>query len=424
MAIINYRNILYTIIYSILYIICYLEFLNPNFDYAGFEINHFSYFTINLSIIIILIPCLFIRSDLKLSTIISIFIYVLIYIPTIISFELMLKVGLMHVLTIQITFAVCMVLLFLSDRIVLSIPKLSVNVPFKIILFIIILFSVYLLFKYRSNLQLVSFDKVYELRKDNNKLGDDLITRYLSSWLFNVFIPIALAYSLINRNKIYFIIGTLSCVVIYAATAAKSAILLPIIYIAIYYGLRKNYNKLLSVFLKYLSISMLIILYIGFNIFSSIILSRTIGNGGKLMYWYYDFFSNHQYTYYNHVNMVNLIFNNYPYGNLDVGQVIGQNYWGDDNSNANFWATDGIAGLGIYGVYIITIVLFAYFILINNITKNANQIFVLMCFLPFILYLTNGSFFSSMLTGGGGILTMFFYLINFRNTKDENINVV
>jgi hypothetical protein len=132
---------------------------------------------------------------------------------------------------------------------------------------------------------------------------------------------------------------------------------------------------------------------------------RTLSIGGLLNVMYFNFFSSHPYTYFSHVNIINFFTGIYPYGNKGLGQVVGSYFLSDDlNANANFWATDGIASLGVVGILLISILVYYFLVLINGVSKGLNIVFVSLVFIPLIGSLLNTSFFSTLLTGGGFLL--------------------
>lgn len=207
----------------------------------------------------------------------------------------------------------------------------------------------------------------------------------------------------------------------YMILASKLVLLLPLIILVFYKILNKiNIISFFRFSIKYLIVLSILVLVIDYFFrndnaivyLASLLFLRTIGNGGLLNFWYYDFFANHPFTYFSHINFINFLGNGYPYGNDGLGKVVGTYYWASDmNANANFWATDGIASSGIYGVLIISIVLFVLLIIIDNITNLNENNFSILILLPFIASLTNTSLFSSLLTGGLFINIFIFYFL-------------
>jgi len=135
---------------------------------------------------------------------------------------------------------------------------------------------------------------------------------------------------------------------------------------------------------------------------------RSYGMGGALTGVYGEYFSTHPYTYYSHVNVVGL-FIPYPY-KLSVGEEVGFDLMGRWlNANANFWATDGIAAAGYAGVVLIGVIVGAFLVFCNGTMKSEIRRLAFISFIPFIMSVSNSSFFTSLFTGGGGVLLVLLY---------------
>lgn len=419
-------NIACTLLYCVAFMLCYVFFLNKHFEYAGFTYYPKNFLFILLAVFIAIIPIRFFSGYKAISSFICIFIYTVLYIPIITTFALGSNLSMLHILGIQLIFMLCMIVLFQADKFtiktkykLLSSKKISRNMLFKAVLWLTILSTIYVLYIYRGNLRFVSFDQeVYELRFANQVLGEGLVIRYLLAWLSNLFIPICLAYGLVYKKRVYFLVSTAACIIIYMATGSKGIILFPLIFAGLYL-LKKvvSFSKLYLLFTSFLAlllIALLLTYRFSYTLFfaMSMLSFRTIGTGGYLTMWYYDFFSTHPKTYYSHINAVNAITDSYPYGDAGIGQVIGQHYWVNSmNANANFWATDGIAALGLPGIFIATICLFIFLVICNSISKSINKTFVMLAFVPFIYFILNTSLFSSLLSGGAIFLAIFIFLL-------------
>lgn len=407
----------YASLYSFSFVIAYIYFLNFHQEYYGFVINRIMDYRIIYTFMISLIPLYFYNGYKSISSGIAIFIYILLYVPSIFTFYFSLKSDNYQEIYINVVFCFSMSLFFLVDKINLKTFRVKETIQPIHVLLMTSCLTLYVLFIYRNNLRIVGFEDVYDLRRENDVYGKSIVEIYLTAWLYNVMLPLCLTFGIMLQKKISFIIGMVGCFVMYISTGSKASLLLPIIYIGIYFLIRNNYKQIFKNSLKYLSLLILLLTQIEFSFFSSLLLSRTIGNGGLLTYKYFDFFSTNPNTYFSHINIINKITNNYPYEDSMVGQVVGREYWGPTmNANANFWATDGLASLGLYGVPIISIIFCFFLIFLNSITRKQNQLFILLCCLPFILNITNTSFFSSLLTGGGFLIVIFFMT---QNTKDQ-----
>jgi hypothetical protein len=85
------------------------------------------------------------------------------------------------------------------------------------------------------------------------------------------------------------------------------------------------------------------------------------------------------------------------------------------NANANFWATDGIASLGIFGVLLISIFFSFFLILLNALTELRKNNLHILVLIPFLISLTNTSLFSSFLTGGLFLVILLFVFLQTPN---------
>jgi hypothetical protein len=418
-------NLSVALVFAAAYMACYVYFLSFQFGYMGFSLYPRSSAILALSVFICLVPVLCYRGLRAMSSALAVFTYVLLYVPIILTFALGSSRSLEETLLIQLTFMACMCLLFMTDVIVVRNP-FDLHTKLELIEWVFVLTiisSLYVLFVYRSNLRLVSFAEVYEQRAANEELGAGLLIRYLSSWLYTVLIPLCLAYGLVTKKYKYFAVGAAACLSLYLATAAKSAVVLPLIYAGVFGLFARNRLRLIyPLLLGTLSLVMCVLLTVTDTssvafVISSLVLMRTVGSAGLLTTRYYDFFATHPHTTYTHVNLVKMISGAYPYGNLQVGQVVGQYYFAADmNANANFWAMDGIAALGLPGVAVSSVLCALLFMLMNSATRGYNKLFVVLCFLPFLVSLFNTSLLSSIWSGGG-LFLMLFFVLNKRNPK-------
>lgn len=410
-------NLCVALLYVLVYQWCYVSFLYYYFEYVGYDLFHREPAFLFASLAIAVLPVLCYRGIRAVSSAIAVLVYLLLYVPIILSFGLGSSKPVDEIVLIQLMFMTGMAMLFLADAVVIRNPlKLDVGVDLMpAALAMTVLSTAYILFVYRGSLQFASFGQdIYLARDTNASLGGGLVTRYVSSWLLTVFVPLCLAFGLSARRHRYTISGTLACLILYMATANRLMILLPFILLSLYLLLRQRLSAMLPLLTAALSLliaGLVAVAQPGGAAFlpAAIVLNRTIGNGGQLAVAYYDFFSFYERTGYSHVNGLNLLTRPYPYGDLGVGQVVGQFYWSPwMNANASFWATDGIAAMGVPGVAIISIATALLFVVMNSVTQRYDRLFAFLCFLPFATTLLNQALFSSFWSGGAFFLILFF----------------
>ncbi len=406
------------ILYSILFYIGYQEFLYGAYLYAGFDL-----FEVRLedtywklyTLLLIIIPIFFYMGVKQISSFLSIFIYYVLYIPIVITFYLASDNKAEYIMFLQSLFCFGMSLLFLADR--FGNVKVRIALPtgldvFKIVLVLTWIGTAYIAFIYRGSLKFSSYEDVYIQRSATAALGDDLFTAYIGAWLANVFIPVSATYGLFSKKYVYFFSSMLGSLIFYMATADKSILLFPLMIFAIYRFLK---NRNLSTAFSAIGLGLIGVMIISLifirSLFSALFWMRTLGNGGMLTNYYHKYFENHPKTYYSHINVINAISKDYPYGNNSLGQMVGREYWSYDmNANANFWATDGIASIGDWGIIVSSVILFFIFIVFNRIGSSYNKVFLLCILIPYTSILLNQSLFSSLVTGGGFLILLFLSL--------------
>ncbi len=301
-----------------------------------------------------------------------------------------------------------------------KIKPIKNKIPFNILLIAIILISIYTIAINYNNIQFVNFyvnsDELYDLRSQNSSLLSSGINGYLINWLSKVFYPLLLIICLSNANYIKGSIVIAASLLIFSITAGKIDFFMSLIIIAFYFILDKNPNYIKNYFYSSLIFTLLIISVLVLSIVdsefgfmtASILFMRTLSISGFLFAHYVQFFQNHPYTNFAHINFINAITNDYPYGDMPLGRAV---FYGGMNGNANFWIMDGVAGNGVLGVLLISIVFFFFLKFINRLKSTYDERLLYLFFLPFVISLTNVSFFTTLLTGGGIILILVLYFV-------------
>jgi len=405
------------LVYTLVYWRCYVVFLNPEFDYAGYSLYRRGTLFLVLSVALAVLPVVFYRGVKAVSSVIAIFVYFVLYVPIILTFALGSGQPLGRILLIETVFLCGMSLLFLADAVEIRNPvDLDSGRDLMPPVFLLtVVATAYMVAVYRGNLRLVSLNEaVYVQRAATESLGSGLLMRYASSWLSTVLIPLCFGYGLWLRRSIYVLAGFVGCVILYMAAAEKIMILLPFVYLGFFLMTRKGLARIYQRVGAALSVVMItlataaqwsrIVWFV-----AAILLSRTIGNGGLMASLYYDFFSFYPQTDYTHVHGLSALIHSNPYGELGLGQVVGQFYYSPDmNANASFWVTDGIAAIGLSGVLVVSLGCALLFVVLNTVTRQYNTLFATLCFLPFTIVLLNQSLFSSFWSGGAFLLLLFF----------------
>jgi hypothetical protein len=292
------------------------------------------------------------------------------------------------------------------------------------ILFLVLVAWVFAVFG--RNMSFLSFYDVYDLRSDAEDLLEGRNVNYALMLLSGAINPLLMAWGLFSRRYLFVAAGIFGQLLIYSSMGTKGS-LLSIVFIFSFYLLSRPGRipfglKLVgSVVIMLSALSMFNYLISGQNLDAdgnpflfmlfSVIFMRTFCINGVLTGQYFDFFSNNPETHYSHIKGVNW-FVHYPYANTP-GIEVGSFYSGDPtlDSTAHFWAADGLAAWGLAGVLLISVLCALVFWLLDSAAQRQNPRLatLVVCYVAFNL--SNISIFTSLLSGGLGLLILLLHLM-------------
>lgn len=273
-----------------------------------------------------------------------------------------------------------------------------------------------------GHLQLVGFEDVYKLRNENSELLQTGIVGYALANLAWAINPFLIAQGLIEKKKAVLAVGVVGQIVLYATLGHKGVLLSTVVVFGAYYAFLRRPVISAATISRVLVVlcAIPIIPYLaGFandqstigaalTQLMALLYMRTLGMVAAATGVYIDFFQTHPYTYYSHVNIVSA-FVHYPYQE-SLGEAIGFDLTGDElDANASFYATDGYAALGPYGVVLIGPIMGLFLSFANALCERSFRL-ACVAFVPFVMIVANTSLFTSLLTGGGLMLLLLTYL--------------
>ncbi len=140
----------------------------------------------------------------------------------------------------------------------------------------------------------------------------------------------------------------------------------------------------------------------------SIFHMRTLAVPALLESQYLAFFADNPLTLGSHVSGLKAII---PYVyDYDIPRTVGYYYYGDlVTSNVNFWAQDGIAGFGLPGLVGMSLLAAAVFWVLDSVAYRLPPPLVLTALSCVLLSFANTSLFTTLLTGGLGLLVLAFW---------------
>lgn len=271
-----------------------------------------------------------------------------------------------------------------------------------------------LFYFYGSSMKFVGIEDTYTQRFAGRDIDAPGIN-YIQSLFINGVCSFFMAYGLICKKWIWFIFGVIGCIVLYAITAAKTVVALPVVFLAVNYIITRSSQldpKIWWSIFVFGCIAVISTLTYNdstlFGLIAALFIFRTLAIPGLTLSQYYDLFSIDGYTWWSNVKGVSLIIDipaSYKGDPLwpSLGLLVGDRIYGvtDLNANANLWANDGVAAAGSFGIIVISLLLFIWLMLLDQSQRSWNKKFVMLTIIPFSFSLTNGSLFTSILSFGG-----------------------
>ncbi len=416
-----------------IYVACfqwvYIHYLYQTFDYFGFDYYPPATRYLALGWVLSLLPSLWIPIKLTRASQLA---YWVLYLTAIIpSMWVPLYVGLnpspeiaLVMLTLFAGFAI-LGTVYLVPVIPLGPARMRPENFWKLYAALGLAMALWIIIVFRSNLAVVSFWQVYELRDVASEMAEGNPVNYAFMLLTGAIAPFLIAWGLYHRRALLYVAGCLGQVLAYMAGGAKGSLLSIVFISGLYVLLTRKQQYPFAVKLMAAIVALVlgtVVTYLVAGVEAtpesapilfmavSLVFMRTFGIGGLMTAQYYDFFQRNPQTLYSHIKGVSS-FVQYPYANA-IGLEIGSFYTGNpmQDSTAHFWATDGLAAMGLPGVLLISVFCALVFWAIDCVAdRHGSRLGALIiCFAAFNI--ANISLFTSLLSGGLALLIVFMYL--------------
>tara|TARA_Y100001970_G_scaffold294333_1_gene450878 strand:- start:13394 stop:14701 length:1308 start_codon:yes stop_codon:yes gene_type:complete len=405
----------------------YILFLHLNFEsyavevfsYAYYFTNKPSFFYISLIFLIALLPVNFIKNKSSLYDFFIVIYYLLIYIPILIFILHMFSGDALNLFVILVSLFVstcfmCYITKFSPSNFSVNNKFLLRNETLQLINIITIFFAAAIIYNYWGNFQLVGLNQIYDLRLENSSINRVPLINYIVPWATSVLVPIHSILYLKFKKLFSLFSAAFLLLLIFMSVGAKIAFVTPLAVYFLYISKGKNLLSNLLYFFIIFNVLIFILPNTNEIIFyvKSLLYIRTFGISGWTFIAYYEYFNIHGPTFMSHVGFLNSIFDYYPYSEqYELGQLIGKYFYGspEANYNANYLVSDGIAGLGIYGIALVNILVSLFIFVISHLLKRYDDVIVLSFSTGFFTALTNAPFFVSLMTGGMLLMLLLFF---------------
>lgn len=226
-----------------------------------------------------------------------------------------------------------------------------------------------------SGLQVVGFSDIYALRAELELSG---VGRYaLSLYVFSIG-PMVLAIALFHRHLVLFILAASIYVLGYLFTFQKFVLLAPILVLLIWFSSKYIFfRRPAGLILIYAMPFFIATLWVALDLNGSaqmigLVSARMYAVPGQIFAHYVDFFDRHPHTLFSHITGVNW-FVEYPY-DQPIPLMI-RDYYPGGNQNANFWAQDAVAGMGIWAIPAVSLIFGIVLVLVNSVSSGLDPRF-------------------------------------------------
>lgn len=407
-----WSKMILTIIYLFVYDYLFHNFIFEQFGYLGIVYQPMSIPTMIAWLAFSIIPMSFYHGVVNISSYITFFLYLFVYIPFVHAIFVIPDISLLQKGIVSIVVCALFILYMNIGRRIKVLKDINITpkIPFKYIEALTILLSVIYIAVNINRMHFVNIftqqDILYDLRAQNaEEIGEGNIFAYLRGWLFGAFYPFLLVDYLKNKKWLSSLCILFGYIILFMVDMQKLTFFMPFALTALYYLIKLNVhticNRLHSFIIGFLILLSLVLMNLQENkvVFTvaSILILRTICVTGWLTQMYFIFFNDgNPFTHYSHINIVNTLTHNYPY---DVPLGVAVSYH-SQNANATFLLTDGFAAWGIVGIVIIGIIFYLFLEFANSISYNYKLEDLLVLFLPTVSYLLNVSFFTTLLSNG------------------------
>jgi hypothetical protein len=356
-------------------------------------------------ILVASVPMFFYKGFISIAGALSLFVYLLMYIPMIYVTYLIDMDSKMLCQLILFTFIIAC---FCTDNRYIYISKESdklKKIPFRFLEILTFLLIIFVLFAEGRSLSFVNILSQSDVMYENREAYSEsrlVIVGYLISWIRSAFLPVLLVYYLKTKNKYRYILSLFGYLIIFMLDMQKITFLMPYIISLCYLLTQKQYfEKRFHVYIiGFFSVVSIALISTLDNILSygiaAIFIMRTQCLESWLFPLYVSFFKYNPYTYYSHINIVNAITNYYPYKE-PLGIAVAEDRM---NANASFLITDGYAAAGIYGMFFIGLVFIIFKSIFNSVGLKYQRKYLVLTLFSAISSMLNVSLFTAIFSSG------------------------
>lgn len=410
-------SFIFLLAYKLILDFVYIKFVHEYYNYMGFSLD-FNIKKYIVSFIWFFVIFAILPKDINKPS--SVFLqlhFIIMIMPMFTTYALANESGIFLALCCIFFIMECLILRFMPSIKIIKI-KNSQCILYGIIICITAFVYISMI---RANglpsLEALNLNKVYQVRATTKY---PFLMGYLVPWQAKIINPFLITTSYINKNRKTLLGSIFLQLILYLITAQKSFLFIPLAIIIIIKIVEKNdFLKLGSLLAPIGSLGAFLTYKITGNIMiPSLFIRRLLFLPSQIKFYYYDFFSRNEFLYFSE-GLIGKVFGlTSPY-NIKTSHMIGLIYFNSIEMSANTgYLADAYANMGVFGMFIISILFSMILILIDSLGKNIKNKLIIGLSLFSILSLNDGALLTILLTGGLLLLLIILYL--YSNTKQES----
>jgi hypothetical protein len=420
-------HVLASLIYAASMYFAYSEYLYPQWGYYGFKFHEPDFADVAFAVALIVpVSMFFPRFIVSPSTVVLSILHCIFFVPAIVI-TLCLSASSIDqywwlLISLSGGFLIALSLVrFKAPQFDMAAGTVSKTATLVLVLAWLSLAGI-LVFVHGGNMKFASLEEVYEQRAASGGVMGSFLS-YATSLLGTFFSPTILSIGLTQKRYSYIALGAAGCILIYTINASRTLFLLPLAILLFYFAIRKGKSLLSCAAIVPLFFALAVYLIVenrsatdaGGNL-AIYFVFRNLSLPGLTLSQYYDVFSANGFTYWSHVKGISLVVpppEAFATDRLwpNLGYIIGDRVYGVPklNANANLFSGDGAAAAGSLGVLVISTIFGTWLRLLDGLSAKWNRNLVLLTAVPIAVQLTNGHFFTMLISFGGALLMLLLY---------------
>lgn len=410
--------LLFIILVRISLDLSYIWVISPKFSYSGF-ITQIDFVKLFESYVFILFFGLIIPNKIKKpSDCLVIMLFLVTILPTL-SLYAMKGEARSYTYMIIMAFSIITVIAMRNNTSI-KIVRLKGGQTLAVIfsVFAVLIVTISLISKEGLQYFNLDIERVYEFRRTVSAVINVGIFGYVNTWVFKVFNPALLVWSIYKKRPFLFLTSIGLQVLFFAISSHKSVLFFPLLIILVYLFVEKS-HALHYIYIGLLGVIIgtgLLAIYTDLTFPASLLIRRLFYVPAQLNYAYYDFFSNA-----GHVYLTTSIFSlvlEYPFP-YPPPQMISIYLMGNNScwANTGFLATSymhfGFFGMIIYSVIVGLLLRIVDMLVVNKLPLRFGLSLVI---IPFFSLFTSADLTTALLTHGLLLSLLLLWLFSARRT--------